>query len=59
MNNNLRNFYQNENEREAVKLFFIETLGEMAKEKAFDGESVVGIKEARDMVERSFETLAQ
>lgn len=57
--NNLRNFYNNENERESVKEFMIECLKEMAHERAFAGESVAGISEARELVEKMFDKLEQ
>lgn len=55
--NPLVTFYNNEHEREAVKAFLIEQLGALAIERAFDGDDVVGIKEARDIVVRSFDLL--
>lgn len=57
MNPTLRNFYTNENEREAVKAYLIESLKEIAIEKSFAGESVVGIPEARQMVDKMFDNL--
>ena len=57
MNQQLRNFYQNEGQREAIKEFFIECLKEMAVERAFEGKGVVGIAEARELITKSFEKL--
>ena len=55
--NPLVTFYNNEHEREAVKAFLMEQLKELAIERAFDGDDVVGIKEARDTIVRSFDRL--
>lgn len=55
--NPLVTFYNNEHEREAVKAFLMEQLGSLAIERAFDGDDVVGIKEARDTIVRSFNKL--
>lgn len=55
--NPLVTFYNNEHEREAVKAFLITQLGNLAIERAFDGDNVVGIKEARDTIIRSFDKL--
>lgn len=59
MNPILRNFYANESERDAVKAFMIEQLALMAIDRSFAGESVVGIKEARELVDKSFDKLEQ
>jgi proline dehydrogenase len=50
-------FYKNSVEREAVQMFFVEQLRKMAANKAIDGESTVGIKEASDLVEEVFNEL--
>jgi len=55
----LSRFYDNESEREAVKTFMIAVLGEIAVEKAFEGEDTGGIKEARECVEKSFDRLKE
>jgi hypothetical protein len=55
----LQRFYENEGERETVKTFMVKTLGELAIEKAFDGEDTGGIKEARECVERMFDALSE
>ncbi len=57
MNNTLRIFYSNKNEREAVKEFLILNLKEMGGERALVGESVAGIKDAKDAIEKSFDKL--
>jgi len=57
MNNTLRNFYMNESEREAVKLFLLENLKELAWDRAFKNETVEGIYEAKELIERSFNKL--
>ena len=59
MNATLKQFYDNEIEREAVREFMISVLGEMAVEKAFDGKSTSGIQEARECVEKSFDKLGE
>jgi len=53
----LKLFYDNIQEREAVKAFLIDCLKELAVEKTFDGEDVSGIKEARQNIERAFDRL--
>lgn len=55
----LQRFYENEGERETVKAFMIAVLGEIAVEKAFEGEDTCGIKEARKCVEKMFDTLSE
>lgn len=55
----LRFFYEDVNLRNAVKDFLIETLGEIAIDKTFNGEDVSGIKDARDLVERAFNKLEE
>lgn len=55
----LRGFYNNEGEREAVKGFLVEMLGEIAIERAFDGKDTKGIQEARECVERAFDRLEE
>jgi hypothetical protein len=56
---NLKQFYDNETQREEVKAFMILCLQEMAVERTFAGEDVYGIKEARDLVEKTFDKLAE
>ena len=55
----LRTFYNNESQREAVRVFMIEMLKEMAVERAFTGDTVEGIQEANEMVVRMFERLEE
>ncbi len=57
MNNILRNFYNNQSEREAVKAFLIEMLKEIAVERAFAGEDTLGIQEANECVIKAFDNL--
>lgn len=40
-------------------MFMIESLKEMTVEKAFEGESVAGIQEARALVDKMFEKLEE
>jgi len=42
-----------------LREFLIENLGEIAKERAFDGESTEGIQEARECVGKTFDTLQE
>lgn len=53
----LRNFYNNTPERKSVEDFLIANLKDLAVEKAFKGESVAGIPEAKRAIEKAFETL--
>lgn len=59
MDKYLRAFYENETEREAVKMFMVETLGEIAKEKAFNGEDTSGIQEAKECIDKTFQSLEE
>lgn len=59
MDSLLRTFYGNEHERDAVKAFMVETLGEIAKERAFNGEETGGIQEAKECIDKMFETLEE
>jgi len=53
----LKQFNTNESEKEAVKVFLIETLGVMAIEKTFNGETTTGIKDARELIDKMFDKL--
>lgn len=57
--NVLKQFYDNENEREAVKEFMITVLGEIAIDRAFAGDPTSGIQEARECIEKSFDKLGE
>lgn len=59
MNNILRTFYNNEVEREAVRGFMVETLGQIAIERAFGGEATQGIQEARECINKMFDKLEE
>jgi hypothetical protein len=59
MNPTLHTFYNNENERETVKAFMIETLKEIAIERAFNGEDIKGIPDAKNLVEVMFSKLEE
>jgi hypothetical protein len=59
MNSNLKHFYDNVPEREAVKTFLIETLQEMAIKRVFDKQTVAGIYEANKAIERCFDRLEE
>ncbi len=51
-------FQSNEPTRDAVKLFMIETLKDIAVDKAFGGEDTKGIPEAKLLIDKMFEKLA-
>lgn len=57
--NQLALFFQNIAMREAVKEFLVANLAEMAVDKTFAGESVSGIKDAKDCVDKSFTKLEE
>ena len=59
MNQNLNLFYQNQGERMAVKTFMLDVLREMAADKAFVGEDISGIKDAKDCVDKMFAKLEE
>jgi len=53
----LQQFYANKVEREAVQAFMVDCLGQIAIEKTFKGEDVSGIKDAKELVDRTFDEL--
>lgn len=55
--NPLQTFYTNTPEKEAVQSFLMAQLREMAADMALDGEDVSGIKDAADLVTRTFDKL--
>ncbi len=55
----LKQFYDNEGQREAVKVFMLEVLKELAVEKTFTGHPITGIKEAHELVNKMFDKLAE
>jgi len=55
----LKAFHDNENQREAVKDFMVECLKEMAVDKTFNGEETTGIKESRELINKTFDKLAE
>lgn len=55
--NPLQTFYINTPEKEAVQAFLLAQLREMAADMALDGEDVSGIKDAADLVTRTFDKL--
>lgn len=57
MNPALRNFHDNENLREAVKAFLIESLKQMAVERVFEKQSTSGIYEGKKAIEYAFNKL--
>jgi hypothetical protein len=59
MMNPLQTFYNNQSERDAVMAFLIDSLKEVAVEKAFEGASVVGIREANDAIRAAFDKLGE
>lgn len=54
---NLKLFYENEKQRETVKLFMQEQLRELAADMAIEGESVTGIPETNRLITRMFDKL--
>jgi len=60
MNNQLlKQFYEFQGQREAVKEFMINCLKELAIEKTFNGHDTTGIKEARDTINKMFDKLEE
>lgn len=57
--NPLKTFYDNFAEREAVKEFLIDSLKDLAVERAFEGKGVVGIAEANDTILKAFDLLEE
>lgn len=57
--NQLKSFYDNEGQREAVREFMILVLRDMAVEKTFEGSPVIGIKEAHELVDKMFDKLEE
>lgn len=55
--NPLRTFYDNTLEKEAVQLFLVEQLRELAADMAIEGEDTSGIKEANKLIIRCFDKL--
>jgi hypothetical protein len=53
----LNQFHQNKVEREAVQAFMVQCLEKIAVERVFRGEDVSGIKDARELVDRTFDEL--
>ena len=49
----------NQSERDAVKAFLTDTLGQIAVELSFDGKDTRGIKDAKDCVDRAFQRLEE
>jgi hypothetical protein len=59
MNPILRNFYDNSNEREAVKAFLIDVLKDMAVERVFEKQTISGLYEGRKAIEKAFNRLEE
>ncbi len=53
----LRQFYEEETKREAVKNFLIEQLKEMAIDTIFNKKATAGIYEARKVIDKAFDEL--
>jgi hypothetical protein len=58
MNNQLHQFYIQEEMREAVKEFIMNHLKEITIRKAFAGESTEGICEAKNTLQNAFKQLS-
>jgi len=59
MDNILRQFYNSETQREVVKGFLIDNLKQMAIERTFDNKDVIGIAEAKECIDNSFDKLEE
>jgi hypothetical protein len=59
MNPALKVFYDNENQREAVKEFMIQCLQELAVERVFERKDTGSIADAKDVVEHTFIRLSE
>lgn len=57
--NLLLTFYNNQAEREAVKAFMIDTLKEIAVDRAFSGQDVYGMQQAKECIDRAFDKLEE
>ncbi len=57
--NPLQTFYGNKPERETFKAFQLECLRELAADKAIEGLSTAGIKEAQEAIDRAYERLEE
>lgn len=57
--NQLQTFYRNQSQRDSVKEFMFAMLREIAVEAAFEGKSVGGIPEAKQVIDRAFDRLEE
>lgn len=57
MNPALKNFYDNEVLREAVKAFLLEELHNLAVERVFGKQTVAGIYEGKKVIDKAFDKL--
>ena len=55
--NPLKVFYDDSNMREAVKAFLLEGLNDLAVERVFSKQDVVGIAESKEVIEKQFSNL--
>jgi hypothetical protein len=55
----LKAFYGDEKMREEVRAFMVDILRELAADRAMGGESTVGIKEANECVDKTFDKLEE
>ena len=55
--NPLHQFYTDEHMREAVKNFLVTELEETTVERVFDKKDIIGIYEAKELIEKSFDKL--
>lgn len=55
----LQQFYLDEATRDDVKNFMMNVLEEVAVERVFGGKNVVGILEAKELIEKSFSKLEE
>ena len=54
MDHNLKTFYDNEIQREAVKEFMLECLNELAVERVMKREDTLSLADAKDVVVKTF-----
>jgi hypothetical protein len=59
MNPLLKAFFQDKPTQEAWANFIIETLNEDALQRIYNGEDTSAVKEAREIIEKSFKRLAE
>lgn len=59
MDNILRQFYNNETQREVVKGFLIDTLKQIAIDRTFNSKDTGGISDAKECIDNAFDKLEE